>query len=433
MVNKRLSVVLFVFVMSFSIFCSSQIASSDGMDIDTDGDGLTDYEEEYIYHTNMFFTSTDGDKYDDRMEILGTSKEGEQMPWWVKPPGDNVFVAAYPVISVTVSDTISLYEIQEIYTETRNISMTSVGYSLSQTEGSSVSAGTTEGHTYSQWRDVGNEQEDHDQYESYRDRIESSEEKYFTQYTTKNGTEWEIGTGDSYVYEPDYKSSGVRNLTVVVSDGEMEDSHMWLVTVNDVVASEVYVYPRYRKSAVGLEFLVDVRIKATDEVYSAGFELYFDKGMLNATSVEEGDFLNKDSASTYYEAVINNDAGKVTFAGTRAGVYMGVNGTGRLARVRFKSISHGSGDFELGNVEIANATVDLLPYFTSDGTILIKILAGDVNDDHKVSILDLASVGLAYSSRPGDPYWNEEADLNGDWVINIFDLATVGVNYGRRC
>jgi len=63
-------------------------------------------------------------------------------------------------------------------------------------------------------------------------------------------------------------------------------------------------------------------------------------------------------------------------------------------------------------------------------------LEGDVDGDCDVDIFDLASVGLAYGSQPGDGNWNPDANVYpsvGDGKINIFDLATVGINYGRAC
>ena len=60
-------------------------------------------------------------------------------------------------------------------------------------------------------------------------------------------------------------------------------------------------------------------------------------------------------------------------------------------------------------------------------------LLGDVNNDCKVDIFDLAIVGLAYGSKQGDTNWNPNADVNNDSKVDIFDLATVGLNYGREC
>jgi len=57
--------------------------------------------------------------------------------------------------------------------------------------------------------------------------------------------------------------------------------------------------------------------------------------------------------------------------------------------------------------------------------------AGDVNNDGIVDVADLAIIGLAYGSSPGDPNWNLEADLNVDGTVNLFDLLVVAVNFGR--
>lgn len=67
-----------------------------------------------------------------------------------------------------------------------------------------------------------------------------------------------------------------------------------------------------------------------------------------------------------------------------------------------------------------------------DGEGNCKVIPeGDVDGNGAVDIFDLAAVGLAYGSKPGDNNWNPNADLTGDGKVDIFDLATVGLNYGR--
>jgi hypothetical protein len=58
---------------------------------------------------------------------------------------------------------------------------------------------------------------------------------------------------------------------------------------------------------------------------------------------------------------------------------------------------------------------------------------GDVNGDNAINIFDLAIVGMAYGSQPGDTNWYVKADINIDNTVNIFDLAIVGMNYERTC
>lgn len=90
-------------------------------------------------------------------------------------------------------------------------------------------------------------------------------------------------------------------------------------------------------------------------------------------------------------------------------------------------------DTNTGDENTCDDPVDWDDTGTTGCTYSCTGLPGDVNNDCSVNILDLASVGKAYGSQPGDPNWNGNADLNGDGVINIFDLAIVGVSYGGEC
>lgn len=60
----------------------------------------------------------------------------------------------------------------------------------------------------------------------------------------------------------------------------------------------------------------------------------------------------------------------------------------------------------------------------------LKPLAGDINNDNRVDITDLALLSLAYRTQPGDEHWNPLADLNGDGIVDNFDLTMLTQNYG---
>jgi subtilase family serine protease len=60
------------------------------------------------------------------------------------------------------------------------------------------------------------------------------------------------------------------------------------------------------------------------------------------------------------------------------------------------------------------------------------ILLGDLNDDGKVNIIDIAIVAKAFGKKHGDPDWNPSADLNNDKVINIVDIAIVAREFGSE-
>lgn len=65
-----------------------------------------------------------------------------------------------------------------------------------------------------------------------------------------------------------------------------------------------------------------------------------------------------------------------------------------------------------------------------NGKVHVKIL-GDVNGDGIVNEYDLARIGEAYGSKPGDSDWDAEADLMNDEVIDLNDLAALSKNYGE--
>jgi hypothetical protein len=58
---------------------------------------------------------------------------------------------------------------------------------------------------------------------------------------------------------------------------------------------------------------------------------------------------------------------------------------------------------------------------------------GDVDNDLDIDIFDLAAVGLAFGSVPGDSNWNPDCDTTVDGKVDIFDLAMVGINFGNTC
>lgn len=52
---------------------------------------------------------------------------------------------------------------------------------------------------------------------------------------------------------------------------------------------------------------------------------------------------------------------------------------------------------------------------------------GDINNDGRVDIADLAIVAAAFNTSPPS---NEVADINRDNIVDIQDLAEAAVNFG---
>lgn len=73
-----------------------------------------------------------------------------------------------------------------------------------------------------------------------------------------------------------------------------------------------------------------------------------------------------------------------------------------------------------------SAQVDLSQSEQNEGLDTITLLAGDVNGDNLIDVLDLAYVANTYSST------NSLTDFNADGQVNILDLSLIAGNYGRQ-
>jgi hypothetical protein len=82
-----------------------------------------------------------------------------------------------------------------------------------------------------------------------------------------------------------------------------------------------------------------------------------------------------------------------------------------------------------------NATHKFISFKYLHSTKQIRIATpgpGDINEDGKVDILDVAVAAYAFGSYPGHPRWNPIADINGDNKIDIVDVAFIAWYYGSE-
>lgn len=170
------------------------IHGSDPTHNDTDRDGLRDGGEVIYFGTDPTNVSTDGDPYDDKQEIYGTSADGTPMPAYVQAPGNNVFVAAYPVIEVVVDESISVEEIPVITFGEETWEEGTQGYSVTNTHGSSYEVGTQDTHTIGGWIDTSNSEAESELRSEYTEEISTSESGYSNGWSSGTSFEVEVGT-----------------------------------------------------------------------------------------------------------------------------------------------------------------------------------------------------------------------------------------------
>ncbi len=60
-------------------------------------------------------------------------------------------------------------------------------------------------------------------------------------------------------------------------------------------------------------------------------------------------------------------------------------------------------------------------------------IAGDIDGDRDVDILDASILAFGFGSLPGQPRWNSNADLDNDNDIDILDASNMAFHFGQVC
>lgn len=203
--------------------------------------------------------------------------------------------------------------------------------------------------------------------------------------------------------------------------------------------------PTQVSPAAGGTISVDVGIENVIGMYGYQLELVFDKTALKFSSIEKGEFLGKDGASTFAFLLVSgqmvefqnitqdiaaqvNSAGMLSIASTRVGEDTDVSGTGRLATVKFQVLQSKASILELQNVMIADSdgqaiTVDVENGAVETGTSVIK---GDVSGDGQVRSNDaILTLRIASQLIQPTPEEFQAADYNGDGRVRSNDAILI--------
>ena len=179
----------------------------------------------------------------------------------------------------------------------------------------------------------------------------------------------------------------------------------------------------------GDTFTLDIGARDFFDMAGWQFDIDFNRAILEAINVTEGDFLKMGSTTFFESGAIDNVSGKIT--GLRAARLSpgGVSGTGPLLQVTFKAKAAGETALVLQDVEFGDPTGALIPAGPHEIRITVggQLATGDVNRDGVVSILDLILVARQLGQRVPA---NSAADLNGDGTVSILDLILAARSLG---
>lgn len=167
----------------------------------------------------------------------------------------------------------------------------------------------------------------------------------------------------------------------------------------------------------------------------------FNKDLLIAQEISEGDFFKQFGEATFIPGTIDNNNGTIgiTESGLKTGSVSSDHSSGTLAKVKFRLKGEGMGSLNLNDVSLLDPSGSpikdgsgnqLIP-LKSDGACYVKSMPEDITTDGVVNIFDLVMIGKAFGSSIGGDNWNPRADIAVDGKINIFDLVKIGIAFGR--
>ena len=178
-------------------------------------------------------------------------------------------------------------------------------------------------------------------------------------------------------------------------------------------------------------FTLEIRAEDIHNLAGWQFDMAYDRTVIEAVEVNEGDFLKTQGGATFFQrGTIDNRLGKIKGLSAARISENGVSGTGILLSVTFTAKAAGQTQLRLDNFQLASITgkpIDAGPHevvITVEG----EHTTGDVNRDGQVSILDMVLVARHFGKTVSA---NSEVDINGDGVINVLDLILVSQNMGE--
>jgi hypothetical protein len=177
----------------------------------------------------------------------------------------------------------------------------------------------------------------------------------------------------------------------------------------DAVSASVFLDPPSTTvSAVGDSFTVDVCIANVSNLYGYEFKLYYNSTVMNGTQAIEGSFLESGGQTPFWEEESFTDHynlthGVVWVLCTLTGNVSGIDGSGLLATIKFKSLALGYSvplhleDVKLSEPYIPGVGATPIPHEDTDGVVTV---VPEFTSTVAVSTLIIASLsGILFKKR----------------------------------
>lgn len=154
-------------------------------------------------------------------------------------------------------------------------------------------------------------------------------------------------------------------MSVVVANVGAQQATVSVVPASSIVPS------------LGSNFSVNVTVENVENLYGMQFTLYYPNSLLNGTNAGKGPFLDSGGfqsaflISSFTDSYNTTD-GYLKVLCLRTGDAPGVNGSGTLATINFKSISTGGpAILHLADVKLSDLNMTAISSTTADGEVTV--------------------------------------------------------------
>ena len=126
--------------------------------------------------------------------------------------------------------------------------------------------------------------------------------------------------------------------------------------------------------APGDNLSIDIDVSQVTDLYAFQFDVDFVPGILSASSVTEGAFLQTAGPTTFIPGSIDNAAGSISFnADTLIGSIPGASGSGTLLSIEFEAVSGGTSPITISNVTLLDSTLAAITATANNGAVTVQV------------------------------------------------------------
>jgi hypothetical protein len=172
------------------------------------------------------------------------------------------------------------------------------------------------------------------------------------------------------LYSTDLPDKGANPIPHTSEDGTV------ILHALPPISTVVCVQPTVFRKSQGASFPLNVTVQDVVDLYAFDITLNYNTTVLDALSITEGPFLKSIGSTIAFVSEVNDTAGRVRLSLLLLGASHGVNGTGTLFTIQFKSstAATGTSPLNLTSSDLSNYDADLINHAIINGQVTILLV-----------------------------------------------------------